>query len=142
MSRQERMLQQLQESQQNMLSELKNQRSRQKKLINRIRGDNDTISRMRGNRTLMLNDGNISLPVYDYLHYEKVFDDFERQRRMETLEILNRFGESIVIRKLFKIILLIFKSKKAIMQLISMDKDTWKNNPTRRMIWFKEGTST
>ena len=96
MSRQERMMSQLQESQKNMLSELKNQRSRQKKLIDRIRGDNDTISRMRGNRTLMLNDGNISLPVYDYLHYEKVFDDFDRQRRMETLEILNRFGESIV----------------------------------------------
>lgn len=97
MSRQERMMNRLQESQQNMLSELKNQRSRQKKLIDRIRGDNDTISRMRGNRVLMLNDGNISLPVYDYLHYEKVFDDFDRQRRMETLEILNRFGESIVI---------------------------------------------
>lgn len=44
----------------------------------------------------MLNDGNIKLPVYDYLHYEKVFDDFERQRRMETLELLNRYAESIV----------------------------------------------
>jgi hypothetical protein len=51
---------------------------------------------MKGGRNLMLNDGNIKLPVYDYLHYEKVFDDFERQRRMETLEMLNRYGESIV----------------------------------------------
>jgi hypothetical protein len=56
---------------------------------------------MRGNRVLMLNDGNIALPVYDYLHYEKVFDDFERQRRMETLEMLNRLGESIVSYKIY-----------------------------------------
>ena len=101
MTRQERMMSQLQERQSNMLSELKNQRKRQKKLIDRIRGDSDTISRMRGNRVLMLNDGNIALPVYDYLHYEKVFDDFERQRRMETLEMLNRLGESIVSYKIY-----------------------------------------
>jgi hypothetical protein len=82
------------------LTELKTQREKQKKLINRIRGDNDSLGKMSGNRVLMLNDGNIKLPVYDFLHYEKVFDDFERQRRMETLEMLNRYGESLVRRLL------------------------------------------
>ena len=100
MNRQERMMSKLMSSQNNLLSELKAQREKQRQLINRIRGDNDTISKMKGNRVLMLNDGNIKLPVYDYLHYEKVFDDFERQRRMETLELLNRYAESIV-RRLF-----------------------------------------
>ena len=44
----------------------------------------------------MVNDGQISLPIYDYLHYNKIFDDLDRQKRMEMLHLLNRFGESIV----------------------------------------------
>lgn len=72
------MMSKLQQSQDSLLTELRTQREKQKKLINRIRGDNDTVNRMKGNRVLMLNDGNIKLPVYDFLHYEKVFDDFER----------------------------------------------------------------
>ena len=99
MARQERVMSDLKDSQATLLNELSNQRTKQKKLIDRIRGDNDTLSRMRGNKVLMLNDGNIKLPVYDFLHYERVFDDFERQRRMETLELLNRLGESIVSKK-------------------------------------------
>ena len=95
-TKQERVMKELQNSQKNLMEELKYQRRKQKKLVERIKGDSDSVSKMRGNRVLMLNDGNISLPVYDYLHYQKIFDDFERSRRMETLELLNRYGESIV----------------------------------------------
>jgi len=96
MKQQEKMMKELKESQQSLMEELRYQRRKQKTLVDRIKGDTDTVSKLRGNRVLMLNDGNISLPVYDYLHYQNIFDDFERQRRMETLELLNRYGESIV----------------------------------------------
>lgn len=86
----------LRESQKNLTEELRHQRRKQKKLVDRIRGDSDAVTKFKGKRVLMLNDGNISLPVYDYLHYQRVFDEYERERRRETLELLNRYGESIV----------------------------------------------
>lgn len=87
----------------------------------------------------MLNDGNIKLPVYDYLHYEKVFDDFERQRRMETLEMLNRYGESIVTIPILNFFLTPF-SKNLTTLSTSMETDTLLINPSTLMKWSREGT--
>lgn len=94
--KQQEMMLKLQESQNSLLSELKSQKDRHRKLVERLQGDITEVEKIKGKRVLMINDGNISLPIYDYLHYNKIFDDLDRQKRMEMLHLLNRFGESIV----------------------------------------------
>lgn len=86
----------LQRSQAELLGELRNQKERHRKLVERLQGDITEVEKIKGKRVLMINDGNISLPIYDYLHYNKIFDDLDRHKRMEMLHLLNRFGESIV----------------------------------------------
>lgn len=87
---------QLQQSQADLLYELRNQQDRHRKLVERLQGDITEVEKIKGKRVLMVNDGNISLPLYDYLHYNKIFDDLERKKRAEMLHLLNRYGESIV----------------------------------------------
>ena len=94
--RQEDMMRQLQASQQELLSELKNQKDRHRRLVERLQGDVSDGGRLKNKRVLLVNDGNISLPVYDYLHYNRIFDDLDREKRAEMLHLLNRYGESIV----------------------------------------------
>lgn len=86
----------LQQSQAELLYELRNQQDRHRKLVERLQGDITEVEKIKGKRVLMVNDGNISLPLYDYLHYNKIFDDIERRKRAEMLHLLNRYGESIV----------------------------------------------
>jgi hypothetical protein len=86
----------LQQSQADLLYELRNQQDRHRKLVERLQGDITEVEKIKGKRVLMVNDGNISLPLYDYLHYNKIFEDMERKKRAEMLHLLNRYGESIV----------------------------------------------
>lgn len=90
------MMNKLQRSQAELLSELRSQKDRHRKLVERLQGDITEVEKIKGKRVLMVNDGNISLPIYDYLHYNKIFEDLDRSKRMEMLHLLNRFGESIV----------------------------------------------
>ena len=78
------------------MSELRGQKDRHRQLVERLQGDITEVEKIKGKRVLMINDGNISLPIYDYLHYNKIFDDLDREKRREMLHLLNRFGESIV----------------------------------------------
>lgn len=94
--KQQDMMSKLQQSQAELLSELRNQKERHRKLVERLQGDITEVEKIKGKRVLMVNDGNISLPIYDYLHYNKIFEDLDRNKRMEMLHLLNRFGESIV----------------------------------------------
>jgi hypothetical protein len=90
------MMAKLQRSQNELLGELKSQKDRHRKLVERLQGDITEVEKIKGKRVLMVNDGNIALPIYDYLHYNKIFEDLDRQKRMEMLHLLNRYGESIV----------------------------------------------
>lgn len=94
--KQQDMMSKLQNSQAELLSELRNQKERHRKLVERLQGDITEVEKIKGKRVLMVNDGNISLPIYDYLHYNKIFEDLDRHKRTEMLHLLNRFGESIV----------------------------------------------
>ena len=94
--KQQDMMGRLQQSQNELLSELRGQKERHRKLVERLQGDITEVEKLKGKRVLMINDGNISLPIYDYLHYHKIFEDLDRSKRMEMLHLLNRFGESIV----------------------------------------------
>lgn len=89
-------MEKLQRSQAELLAELKSQKDRHRQLVERLQGDITEVQKIKGKRVLMVNDGNISLPIYDYLHYNKIFEDLDRQKRMEMLHLLNRYGESIV----------------------------------------------
>lgn len=93
---QQDMMTKLQRSQAELLEELRSQKDRHRRLIERLQGDITEVEKIKGKRVLMVNDGNISLPIYDYLHYNKIFDDLDRQKRMEMLHLLNRYGDSIV----------------------------------------------
>ena len=90
------MMAKLQKSQNELLGELRSQKDRHRKLVERLQGDITEVEKIKGKRVLMVNDGNIALPIYDYLHYNKIFEDLDRQKRMEMLHLLNRYGESIV----------------------------------------------
>ena len=96
MKNQDRVMERIGNGQRRLEKQLRDQKDKQKKLIQRIKGDMETITKYRGNRVLMLNDGNISLPVKDWFRVQKMFDEYERERRKETLELLNRYGESVV----------------------------------------------
>lgn len=89
-------MEKLQLKQAELMGELRGQKDRHRKLVERLQGDITEVEKIKGKRVLMINDGNISLPIYDYLHYNKIFDDLDRNKRMEMLHLLNRFGESIV----------------------------------------------
>ena len=43
------------------------------------------LGKYKSKKTLMINDGNISLPVYDYIHYKNIFDKVDRYKRVELL---------------------------------------------------------
>lgn len=89
----------LQQSQRELLDELRNQKDRHRRLVERMQGGEGGRGKKgyrQSKKVLMINDGNISLPIYDYLHYNKIFDDLDREKRMEMLHLLNRYGESIV----------------------------------------------
>lgn len=93
---QDRVMEKIGNGHRRLEKQLKEQKNRQKKLVQRIKGDMESVTKYRGNRVLMLNDGNISLPVKDWFRVQKMFDEYERSRRKETLELLNRYGESVV----------------------------------------------
>lgn len=78
-----------------LLKELKNHRRKQKDLIHTVRHKADKEQVRDGDRTLMINDGRIILPMKDFQKYGHVLDEWDRRKRGENIQFLNRLGESV-----------------------------------------------
>ena len=78
-----------------LLKELKNHRKKQKDLIHTVRLKSDKEHLKDGDRVLMINDGRVVLPLRDFQKYGHVLDEWDRRKRGENIQFLNRLGESV-----------------------------------------------